>query len=296
MKKQAILVGASLCAALVATRTAAQTVPSPFKWTLLVSGLDQPKGLDSARRQAGAGQMGEYLYVAESGADRVVAVDPKTGVVEPVGGTLGTFPVGIGCYGGPFAQYMYLGSAFSGGIERMSVNGVTTPFALAGIPIAGLDFGNAQFGHDLYAGEWMAGNVWRIDAQGNATLFAAVPGQARTLEFSQGGAFGHNLYVTEYLSGNVYRIDPQGNVTLFASTGSTGLEGLAFGPGGAFGANLYVGNQLTGQILEITPTGSIGSWANGFPGVADLHFMPGTKGGFTMILVDGIGSLFTVRR
>jgi DNA-binding beta-propeller fold protein YncE len=297
MKQRKFFVVAPLLAALaLAAPSAAQTVPNPFRVDLLAGGLSQPKGLDSARYQAGAGGMGEYLYVAESGANRVVEVDLKTGAVQPMASTLGTFPVGIGCYGGPFANYMYLGSAFSGGLERIDSNGVATPFALAGMPLAGLDFGKGQFGHDLYVGEWLAGNVWRVDTLGNATLFATVPGQSRYLEFSQGGAFGQFLYVTEYLSGDVYRIDPQGAVTLFASTGTAGVEGLALGPGGAFGTNLFVGNLITGQILEITATGSVGVWGSGFPGVADIRFVPGGKGGFTMALVDGVSSVFTVHK
>lgn len=294
--KQKVVLASLVTAALFAAGASAQTVPAPFKVSQIASGLLQPKGLDSARHQAGAGKMGEYLYVAESGANRVVELDLKTGTIQPLGNTLGTFPVGIGCYGGPYAQYMYLGSAFSGGLERMDTAGAATPFALAGMPLAGLAFGNAQFGNALYVGEWMAGNVWRVDTLGNATLFATVPGQSRYLEFSQGGAFGHFLFVSEFFTGNIYRIDPQGAVTLFASTGAAGLEGLTFGPGGIFGSDLYAGNLLTGQILQIAPNGSVGVWGSGFPGVADIHFMPGAKGGFAMTLVDGVSAVWLVRR
>lgn len=297
MKNRAGFMVASLFATLaVASAGTAQTVPAPFRARLLAGGLVSPKGLDSAHYQAGAGPMGDYLYVAESGLNRIVEIDLGTGLVEPMAATLGAFPVGVGCYGGPFAQYMYIGCAYGGGIERMDMNGVTTAFALTGLSVAGLDFGKGPFGQYLYAGEWPNGRIWRVDQLGNATLFATVPGEARYLEFSDGGPFGHNLFVSDYMTGTVYRVDPRGAVTLFASTAAFGLEGLSFGPGGAFGTNLFVGSLATGQIFEIAPNGAVSLWGSGFPGVADIRFLPGGRGGFTMALVDGHSAVYTVRK
>ena len=295
MKKSAIL-AAGITATLAALPASTQTVPNPFETRILASGLVQPKGLDAALHGAGAGPMGQNVFVAESGLNRIVEVDIRTGVVTPVC-PAADFPVGVACWGGPFAQYMYVGCAFSGGgIERISADGVGMPFALAGRNVAGLDFGKGPFGSDLYAGEWTLGNVWRVDPDGNETLFATVPGESRYLRFSQGGDFGHFLYVTDYATGYIHRIDPQGNVTLFAQTGAYGLEGLAFGPGGEFGKELYVGSLATGEIFRVAADGTVTLWATGFPGVADILFKPGGGGGFSMYFVDGNSAVHVISK
>jgi hypothetical protein len=291
MKKMFTRIGLA-SAALVGTMSTvgAQTVPPEFQWKVLATGISQPKGLDAAHYQAGAGSMGRKLFVAESGQNRVVEVDRATGIWAPMAST-GSFPVGVACYGGPFAQYMYVGNAFSGGIEKVASDGTTTQFALAGMSIAGLDFSKGIFGQYLYAGQWAAGNIWRVDSQGNATLFASAPGtETRYLTFSKGGPFGAYLYYTDFVQGNVHRVAPDGTVTLFATLRSPGIEGLTFGPGGIFGKDLYVGNLSTGEIFRIAEDGTWVVWASGFPGVADILFQPGGRGGFTMYLVDGQAS------
>ena len=274
----------------------AQTVPNPFRVRLLTDGLVQPKGIDAALHGTGAGPMGANIYVAESGLDQMVEIDIHTGAISLFSAT-GDFPVGVGCWGGPFSQYMYVGCAFSGGgIERISVDGIGTPFAMQGMNVSGLDFGKGPFGPNLYAGEWQVGNIWQVDPAGNATLFASIPGESRYLRSSGGGQFGHYLYVTDFTTGKIYRIDASGNDSLFADTGVPGLEGLAFGPGGVFGKDLYVGNLSTGEIYRVAQDGTVTLWASGFPGVADILFKPGGAGGFSMYLVDGHSSVYLVSK
>ncbi len=275
----------------------AGTVPDRFEVTTLVTGLATPKGLDSALFRAGAGPMGSYLYVAESGADQILEVDRFTGDMEIVAYTLGSFPVGLSCFGGAFDQFMYVGNAFGGGIVRIDQDGFAELFALDGMDIAGLDFGHGPFGADLYAGEWTMGSIWRVDVHGNATLFASIPTcETRYLQFSQGGPFGTYLYFTDAVTGDIYRVDPSGQEEVFASTGADCLEGLAFSPGGAFGKYLYVGDVCSGEIFRVAPNGAVEVWADGFDGVADIIFKPGGVGGFTMYLVDGHSSVFAIQR
>ena len=280
-----------LTAALIGSvsSVSAQTVPPKFSYKQVATGLQQPKGLDAAHYHAGVGPMGRNLFVAESGLDRITEVNKLTGAWAPMASS-STFPVGVACYGGPFGMYMYVGNAMSGGVTKVAEDGTVTPFALAGMSVAGLDFGKGVFGEYLYAGEWVAGDIWRIDAAGNATLFASLPAgsQSRYLAISHGGEFGTYIYVSDYMTGNVYRVDPVGNVSFFTNvTSAYGLEGLTFGPGGAFGKDLFLGSLSTGEIFKVSADGTTVVWGSGFPGVADILFVPGGKGGFTMYFVDG---------
>ena len=297
MKKSLLILCLGLL--LVGAVAQAQSVPPGFKTTLLASGLNQPKGVVSPLHRAGAGPFGHYLYVAESGANRIAQVD-KTGAgatafapTAPLGG----FPVGVAFYGGPFAQSLYVGAAIGGvpgGVLTVDSTGlVVLPFALPGVGIAGLDFGRGAYGRDMYAGQWTAGFIWRVDAAGNATQFVnclpapSCPWQTRYLKFSHGNGFGHRLFFTDFPTGDIYMVDPAGNVSLFASTGDAGLEGLDFSFGGAFGHYLYTGSLNSGNIYQVDPAGNVSLWASGFAGVADIHFEPGKRGGSTLYLVTG---------
>lgn len=286
------------CAALaIAGFASAATVPEGFELDLLATGLDTPKGIDAVQFRAGAGQMGKYLYVAESGADQIVEVDTRTGDVQYYADSMGTFPVGLACYGGPFGRFMYVGNATvtEGGIVKIDTDGNAETFALDGYGIAGLDFGSGPYGKYLYAGAWATGDIWRIDREGNAEMFASIPTcQTRYLQFSHGGGFGHGLFFTDFYTGDIYRVDPDGQEMLFTSTGSDCLEGLQFSPGGVFGHYMYVGDLCSGEIFRVSPDGTVELWAEGFEGVADIIFKPGGRGGFTMYIVDGHSSVYAI--
>jgi len=264
------------------------TVPEGFEVTVLASDLEAPKGIISPLHRAGAGPFGHYLYVAEADADDIVTVDKAGAGANLFADNVGDFPVGVAFFGGPFGNNLYVGNAGGGGIVKVDPSGAVSPFALAGMRIAGLDFGRGHYGPNLYAGEWSPGNIHQVDSQGNATLFANVPGtQTRYLKFSHGGAFGTFLYFTDFLTGDIYKVDDLGAATLFASTGTPSLEGLDFSPGGAFGHFLYAGSLNTGEIFRVAPDGSVELWGSGFTGAADIHFEPGKRGGFTMYVSDG---------
>lgn len=277
---------------------ATPSLPQGFKAEVLASDLNQPKGVISALFRAGAGPFGHDLYVAESGADRVVRVD-KGGAGATAFANTGNFPVGVALYGGPFGQYLYVGNAFNGdGVDRIDSLGNATDFALNGSNVSGLDFGRGHYGSYLYAGVWQQGEIYKVDGAGNASLFSSNPGtQTRYLKFSHGNKFGQYLYYTDFNSGNVYRVDPEGNATLFAQTNTNGLEGFDFGPGGAFGHYLYAGSLSTGEIFRIDPDGNVELWADGFDGAADIHFEPGKcGGGFTMYMVDGHSRVYAISK
>ena len=265
-------------------------VPDGFKVTELATDLSQPKGIISALHRAGAGQFGHDLYVAESGTDQIVKVDKQGGGATPFAST-NNFPVGVAFSGGPFGKYLYVGNAFSGGIQQDDKNGIVSAFALAGQSIAGLDFGQGAYGNYLYAGEYPVGKIHKVDTSGTATLFLHNTGtETRYLKFSHGNGFGTFLYYTDFLSGDIYKVDPAATPTVFASTSDSALEGLAFSPGGVFGHYLYTGGINSGNIYQVAPDGTVTTWASGFGGVADIHFEPGKRGGFTMYIVDGQSS------
>lgn len=276
---------------------ATPSLPPGFKADVLATGLFSPKGITTAKHHAKSGAFGDDLYVAESGLDRVVRVDKHGAGATPFA-HVGNFPVGINLYGAPFAQYLYVGNAFSGdGIDRVDTSGVTTDFSLNGFSVAGLDFGHGRFGHYLYAGVYAQGDIYKVDSSGVATLFSPNPGtQTRYLKFSHGKGFGHYLYYTDIVAGNVYRVDHKGNATLFAETSANGLEGLDFSPGGAFGRYMYVGSVTTGEIFRIDHHGNVKLWADGFDGAADIIFESNKCGGVTMYMADGHSMVYAIYR
>jgi hypothetical protein len=299
MRKYAFILVIGLLLLSASAVQAQPTVPEGFEVTVLASDLQAPKGIVSPLHRAGAGPFGHYLYVALSDADAIATVDKDGAGANLFADNVGDFPVGVAFYGGPFGNNLYVGNAFGGGIVMVDPSGTVSPFALAGMNIAGLDFGRGAYGADLYAGEWTVGNIHRVDPSGTATLFTNVPGtQTRYLKFSHGGAFGTFLYFTDFLVGDIYQVDDLGAATLFASTGATSLEGFDFSPGGAFGHFLYAGDLNSGDIFRVAPDGTVELWASGFPGAADIHFEPGKRGGFTMYISDGHnpGHVFAVSK
>lgn len=295
MKKLVLFSCVAMLVLVGVTAVATPVVPEPFQVRLVATDLIQPKGIESTPHATGFGSAGHDLYIAESGANRVTRIDPITGEKTLISQTLGGFPVGIRANGGSFDQHLYIGDAFGGGVECMELSGVCTPFAISNRAAAGMDFGRGAFGNNLYVGEWAVGNIWRIDRDGNAELFATLPNaEARYMKFSQDGQFGNFLYVTDYRSGDIYRVDPQGVATVFARTSSPCLEGLDFSKGGAFGKYLYAGDICTGDMFRVAPDGTTEFFAGGFEGVADIKFVPGPKGGSTMYFVDGHLSVFEI--
>lgn len=253
----------------------AATLPDGFVAEYLAQDLSFPKGVFWAPAPAVARGYPAGVYVANSNTNRIARIPETGGSSVTFGANTGPFPVGVGFFGGPFDWDLYACNAFGGPLVRIDTSGAVTPFACAGLSIAGLDQGEGfGFGNDLYVGEWPYGRILRVDAAGNSSVFSSNPGtETRYLKFGQGGGFGFFLYYSDFSTGNVYRVSPDGTATLFAQTGAVGLEGMDFSPpGGPFGSFLYAGSLVTGQIFRIAPDGTSSVWASGFPGVADIDF------------------------
>ncbi|MEO1487018.1 MAG: SMP-30/gluconolactonase/LRE family protein [Bacteroidota bacterium] len=88
------------------------------------------------------------------------------------------------------------------------------------------------------------GDVIRIDADGNRTTIATLPGFPSGIAIDAEG----NLYVSNFDFAGVHRIDTNGEITIYADDDRlTGGVGITFDDDG----NLYVGNFSTGAILKI---------------------------------------------
>jgi len=241
------------------------------------------------------------LLVTAAGYDcvRVVGQDGGVGTLCD---TLGEYPVGVHNGEGPFSGSFYVAGAVAGGIEEVDAFGNTQTFALGEMGISDIHFapGLARRAYDLYALEWSTGNIWRVDKDGTATAFAALPlggrpqYRAGKLEFSTEGPFGTYLYVSEMSTGDIWRIGSDGVPAVFASTGTPGIEGMAFSPGGAFGKYLYVGNSSTGQIVRVAPDGTVTPWTGRFRGVADIEFGTDGGGGYRMFVADGLVTVYVI--
>jgi DNA-binding beta-propeller fold protein YncE len=136
-------------------------------------------------------------------------------------------------------------------IEKFSSNGVDLgAFASGFSHIKGLAFDGAG---NLYASDYDAGSIMKLDASGNKTTFAS------GLVSPDGLAFGNgNLYAADYNRGRIDKFDASGNSTAFA-TGLLNPTGLAFDGGG----NLYASNYGNGTIMKFDPSGNNTVFASG---------------------------------
>src|SRR4029453_2806441 len=120
------------------------------------------------------------------------------------------------------------------------------------------------------------GSVYRVEADGRASLYASELGVACGLAFGPDGA----LFVGDR-SGSVLRIDADGHAHAFASLpASVAAFHLAFGPDG----HLYVAAPTLGThdpIYRISPEGDAVAWSAGFGRPQGLAF-------------DGAGHLYVV--
>jgi len=285
------------------------SLPSGFEAVLLADGLDRGdglKGITSALFRAGNGPFGHDLYVAYSPDDSIYKVD-KDGAGATHFADVGDFPVGVefGAYDG-FKGYLYVGLALEQdwAVVRVDSEGTVTPFSNV-TRTSGLAFSppGSGYGKYLYAATyWSEGRIFRIDKDGVAEEFKdSIPGQSRYLEFSHGGPWGHYLFVSEITSGKIYKVYPDASNETFAETNATwGVEGFDFSPGGVWGHYMFVGVAFgadAGKIFRIDPDGNVELWASGFEGVADIHFEPGGKGGFTMYIVtNGSGEVYAISK
>jgi hypothetical protein len=110
----------------------------------------------------------------------------------------------------------------------------------------------------LYVSSRFDGCVYRVEADGRASLYASDLGVACGLAFGPGGA----LFVGDR-SGSILRVEPDGRAGVFASLpASVAAFHLAFGPDG----HLYVAAPTLGThdpIYRISPEGEAVAWSAG---------------------------------
>ena len=173
--------------------------------------------------------------------------------------------------GGAFGTDLFLAntSAPPFAIRTISPGGAVADFATYGTAVpSNIAFGpGGNFGSDLFVSNPFAGIVETIDASGNVSLFATIPGFTSSdwlggMVFSTGGPFGENLYLTIRIGVGgrhaLLRIAPDGTVTEFSS-GYRGLPG--FGTIPSFGGlefsrdgnSLFVADHQSNAIFRIEP-------------------------------------------
>lgn len=95
----------------------------------------------------------------------------------------------------------------------------------------------------------IAGDVLKLDSEGNRTLLATLPGFPSGITISSSG----NLFVSNFSFPGVHRITPQGEVSIYAQDDRLqGGVGIDFDNRG----NIFVGNFSTGDILKINKEGT----------------------------------------
>jgi DNA-binding beta-propeller fold protein YncE len=121
-------------------------------------------------------------------------------------------------------------------------------------------------GH-LYVSSRFDGSVYRVEADGRASLYAGDLGVACGLAFGPDGL----LYVGDR-SGSILRVEDHGRARPFATLpASVAAYHLAFGPDN----HLYVAAPTLGTtdaIYRISPNGTVTAWSSGFGRPQGLAF------------------------
>jgi len=172
---------------------------------------------------------------------------------------------------------LYVSSRFEGAVYRIAADGSPEPFASDLGVACGLAFGPDG---TLFVGD-RSGTVFRVDREGHANAFAALPSSVAAFHLTMGldGA----IYATApTLSSydSVYRIDADGTVTTRAG-GFGRPQGLAFDWTGT----LHVVEALAGMSgVYRLPVGGTPELVLSGPGLVGLAFDP--RGGLVVCSND----------
>jgi len=191
------------------------------------------------------------VLVADYNAQSIHRIETNGSVTNLA--SLSFRPVGLAA--GPGGT-IYVTDYYGGNILTLDAAGNATPFA-TGVESAWTPVWDGT--GTLYVGQTAdsgaAGDVVKIDSEGNVTLFADLNGTT-SVGFTSTG----NLLAVVYLESKIYSIDPLGNVSVFADA----ADGLAFPVGMVIDPvtdDVFVTNVQTQSILRFTAAGVVSTFA-----------------------------------
>jgi len=166
---------------------------------------------------------------------------------------------------------LYVSSRFEGIVYRLAPDGSVEPFASDLGVACGLTFAPAEEGATLFVGD-RSGTIFKVDRQGRATTFAALPASVAAFHLAYGPAGPDAaLFVTGPTlapSDPVFRIDAHGKVTRHYE-GFGRPQGLAFDAAGT----LHVVEALAGSSgLYRLRSGRPPELVAGGPGLVGVAF------------------------
>ncbi|GMO20707.1 MAG: hypothetical protein Ta2A_27300 [Treponemataceae bacterium] len=147
---------------------------------------------------------------------------------------------------------------------------------------------------NLYVSNWSAGNVTKVDANGNHTIFARNMGSPAGLAFDN----DDNLYVADYSQNVIYRIakNKSRDDLLKNKTEIIFARGLHTPTGISFNKNgeLLVANRSSNEIVKVNASGKVSLVAKGMRtpvGVTQDSggnlYVTNYGGGIIKVFVDG---------
>lgn len=234
--------------------------------TEFVSGFGSPCGI----AWGGGTDYGNYLYMAESGADKVIkiATDGTTSDFAAISSGRHPGPLGIDLSGN-YDGHMYVGTRAQDHTYEVDTSGSVSLFSdWPGWTDGGgpRDYGfdsMGTYGGLMFASAHFAGanqndsGLFTIDTSGNASRFTTDIVTAFRIDFDLIGNFDSDLFVTGIDSWDqsmlsVWRVGSDGTATEFAQS-STSLHTMCFGPDGAMYVSEYSDIDETVTITRIIP-------------------------------------------
>jgi hypothetical protein len=227
-----------------------------------------------------------YLYAANTDLNRILKISSSGAVTTFASGDLLSNPTGIAF---DSLGVMYVANyAFptGGTVLKLLSDGSMSQFSVGTIGSGGgsLAFDNSGF---LYAAAYVEGIVYRLNTDGQVSVFASGFSSPTGLAFDSHG----DLYVANQ-TGSISRVIPNGTVSTFSSdTLLSGVNSVAFDSLD----NLYVGNAGSGQILTVDSSGVATVYANGVGSVTGIAFVP-EPSTYALLLFSGAASLWHLKR
>jgi len=234
------------------------------------------------------------------------------GAVSTVNSALDT-PENLVFARGAYGDGMLISEPSNNRLQRLLADGTLTTFASLGTAPFGPTGLAYDAGGNLYATDFLSGNILRVAPDGSSSILATIPipsipdafSGAKPILADLGGRYGSGLIVGTFsvtddaptLADILYLVSLDGSLIQPLAGGFSGLEFIALGDGGAFGLDLYastIGGDANrdGGVFTVAPDGTVSPFLTSIDATHVVFDSLGVLGGglFVSDFNESVGS------
>lgn len=140
---------------------------------------------------------------------------------------------------------LYLTHEVTGTINKVSPTGEVTVGWVSGLSNpCGIEYtGGSAYGDYLYVNTLNNNAVYKVDLNGNKTLFSSDISESTMIALDRGGHYGNKLYATTSTRDRIYSISQSGSNQIFSNyfyNLSGCIQGIAIAPNGTYNNSMYI--------------------------------------------------------